>query len=250
MRAPLVAVVVCVLWAPALVRADERAEALALIDKAIKAMGDPDQVAKLQVATWKVKGSAQEDGQQVDLTIDGTSQGLTKHRLEFEANAGGAQQRILIVINGDNAWAQVNGMMRDVPKEVIPSVTNLFHTLRACQAPVLLKDPVYTLAPLGEVKVGDRPALGLRASHKDFRDVELYFDKEKGHLLRCILRLPNMPNGQDVEWEVLFGDYKELNGIKHFTTATFSHDGKKVFTLEVTEVKSAGKLDESTFAKP
>jgi len=41
-----------------------------------------------------------------------------------------------------------------------------------------LKDKAYTLAPIGEVKVEDRPALGLRVSRKGNRDINLYFDKK------------------------------------------------------------------------
>jgi hypothetical protein len=42
----------------------------------------------------------------------------------------------------------------------------------------------FTLATLGEIKVEDKPALGVKVSRQGPRDVDLYFDKRSGLLVR------------------------------------------------------------------
>jgi hypothetical protein len=106
------------------------------------------------------------------------------------------------------------------------------------------------LAPLGELNVGDKPGLGVKITHKEHREMDLFFDKETGLLRKLGIRLPDMPGGQEVEWEFLFSDAKEFGGVKHFTKMTLQRDGKKLLTMEVEEVKPQEKLDESLFAKP
>jgi hypothetical protein len=57
----------------------------------------------------------------------------------------------------------VKEMVREAPEGVLP----------------MMKSGVYALH-LGDVKVGDKPALGIGVSHKNHKDVSLFFDKETG----------------------------------------------------------------------
>ena len=44
----------------------------------------------------------------------------------------------------------------------------------------LVKDKGYELALIGEVKVEDKPAIGVRVSVKGQKDINLFFDKQSG----------------------------------------------------------------------
>ena len=57
-------------------------------------------------------------------------------------------------------------------------------------------------------------------------------------------------SGKEVTQEVLYSDYKEVDGIKHPMKITINRDGDKCLDGETTDLKLVEKLDESEFAKP
>jgi hypothetical protein len=231
-------------------RADEQAEGLALLTRAIKAAGGEEKLAKLQTITWRGKGTSEVNGQQGFTISDAAAQALDKHRLEMEFSLGGIGKRGRYIVNGDKVWVQENDFAAEFPKKGAPIIIGVLRALRLAQLLTPLTDKAYKLSPLGEVKVGDRPAVGIRVTHPEQRELDLFFDKETGLLSKCGMRVPYRLDGQESDLEFWFGDAKEFDGIKHFTTMTVHHDKKKVFVLEVSEVKPQEQLDESLFAKP
>src|SRR5262249_33931770 len=103
---------------------------------------------------------------------------------------------------------------------------------------------------MGEVQVGGRPAVGLKASAKDRPEVNIYFDKETGQQVRMDLQVKDMPGGVEATHEFLFSEPKEMDGLKHFTKVVLNRDGKKLMEIELAEVKGDDKLDPSLFEKP
>jgi hypothetical protein len=231
-------------------QADDQAEGLALIDKAIKAAGGEDKLTKLQSVTWKAKGRVEDDNAQITFVLEGTMQAVDKHRLEAEATRDGMTMKGVLILNGEKAWQQDNNRNEEVPEEVAKLITGVFRALRSAQLLTPLKDKAYKLSPLGEVKVGDRPALGVKIMHAEQREFDVFFDKETGLLSKCGMRVPDRPGGQEVDWEFLFSEFKDIEGLKHFTTITMQREGKKLFVMELSEVKPQEKVDESLFAKP
>jgi hypothetical protein len=114
---------------------------------------------------------------------------------------------------------------------------------------VPLKDKAFTLAPLGEVNIDKRPALGVRVSSKGHRDVSLYFDKRTALLAKTEARVKD-DDGQEVTEETYSSDYQEVQGTKQAMKFTIKRDGKPYLEGEVTEYKLSESLDESMFAKP
>src|SRR5947199_8063195 len=109
----------------------------------------------------------------------------------------------------------------------------------------------FKLTPLGEVKVGARPAVGVRVSHEGRRDINLFFDKEKYHLLKVERTVKDfMAGGQEVRQETAYGDYKDVEGIATAHKFDIKRDGKDYVDGEMTEVKLHEKLDDSLFTKP
>ena len=114
-----------------------------------------------------------------------------------------------------------------------------------------MKDKAYTLTPLGEVKVGDRPAVGVKVSSKGHRDVELYFDKDTNLLLKSQTRVKSREQeGKEMDQESLYADYKDVDGAKVPMKVTMNREGKVYVESESTDVKPVDKLDDSTFGKP
>jgi hypothetical protein len=229
-------------------RADDQANAKAVIDKALKAMGGEAKVAKFKAGTWKGKATAQEGGNEIVLMNEGTWQGTDKLRLDAEITAGGQTEKVQAVINGDKGWTKIRDMVREAREGDLPMVKAGLYALRMPQLLPDLKGKEFTLSNLGEVKVGDKPALGIGVSHKDHKDVSLFFDKETGLPSRSEVRSSDS-SGKEITIEYLYSDYKELDGVKHPMKIAIKADGKDI-VLELSEIKSKEKVEESEFAKP
>ena len=113
----------------------------------------------------------------------------------------------------------------------------------------MLKDKAYTLAPLGEIRVNGRPAIGVKVSAKGQTDIDLYFDKTSMMLVKSA-RWSLTPTGKEVNLEILYSDYKESAGVKQPMTHRLLHDGKKFIDMEVAEIRLVDKIGDEEFAKP
>ena len=114
----------------------------------------------------------------------------------------------------------------------------------------LFQDKALQLSPLGEVNFEGRPTLGIRVSSKGHRDVNVYFDKENGLLIKLESRAVDLGSGQEVSQEKVFSDYKVIDGIMRPRKVVIFQDGKKLLDVQVIELKFLDRLDDSVFAKP
>src|SRR5262249_46478577 len=147
-------------------------------------------------------------------------------------------------------WLKMGEQIQDAPQEIRDVLRQVLFALRLTHRPLSLRDKALTLTPLGDAKLGDRALVGMRVAHKDYRDVDLFFDKETGLMAKMTMQVKEPNNNQDTAHEFLFSDYKDFDGLKHFTKVTFNRDGKKLIDVEFSEVKAEEKLDESNFNKP
>jgi outer membrane lipoprotein-sorting protein len=237
-----------VLAVAAQARADDQADIKAVVDKAIKSMGGEAQLAKLKAATFKGKGNFQEGGQEITFAYDGALQGTDKYRMEMDATINGMNMKIVMVLNGDKGWGKHMDQVEDLPAEVRTIMTDALYAIRLPHVLPSLKDPAFTVSHLGEMKVGDRQAVGLHVVRKERRDVNIFFDKETGQPLKTEVRLTD-PQNKEIALESHYSDYKDFSGLKHFAKITFKADGKE-FVTELTEIQPQEKIDDSTFLKP
>jgi hypothetical protein len=240
MRIP--ALVFAALLIPAgLLRADDRADALAIVDDAIKAHGGADALAKAQSYTRKGTGTV-ELGKALSLTDELTVSlpDRTRHVIDVEKMA-----HIVAVLNGDKAWESSGGPATEVTALRAQELRDEAYLLWLATLTPLKKDGV-TLKPQKEIKVNDKPAVGVSVSSKGRPDATLYFDKES-HLLVKIEREANL-GGRKVDKEYLFAGYKEVDGVQLPTKLTEIVNGRKF--SEMTVSYKLHKPDDATFAKP
>ncbi len=223
-------------------RADDQSDARGLITKAIRAAGGEEKLAKYKAQTWTEKGTYYGMGAGVPYTGTYALQWPDKFKMEI-------QGVFTIVVNGDKGWTNANGSTQEMSKEQLEEQKQgLYNGWVATLVP--LKDKAYKVSFLGESKVGDRQALGVKVARKDHYDVNLYFDKETSLLVKSSTRLKEAMSGQEVEQEASYSEFKEVAGVKIPMKVSIKRDGKQFVEAENSDIKLAEKLDDSVFAKP
>jgi hypothetical protein len=232
-------------------RAEEKAGARAVIDKAVKAAGGADKLDKLKAETFKSKGKFYGLGEGIDYTADYAVQPPDKFRIKMEGEVGGNKFTFIQVVNGDKGWRKVNDDTMDLSKEEVAEVREELYADEVERLAPLLKGKGFELSSLGEAKVGGKPAVGVRVTHKGQRDVSLYFDKTSGLLVKSERTVKDlMAGGTEVKQETLFSGYKDVDGVQYPTKLVISRDGKKYVEAEVSDIKPGAKIGEDVFAKP
>jgi len=230
------------------IRAADETGVKAVIDKALKAMGGAEKVAKFKAASCKFKVTRDENGQQFTVEGEALWQGARQARLDAEVAEGGQTNKVGLVINGDKGWVKKGDEVQDAPEALLSTLKNAFYALRTPHQLPALKDAAFKLAPLGEQKINGKDAVGVSFSHKDHRNVSVFFDKESGLPVKSETRLSD-PNGKEITIEYSYSEFKEMDGVKQPSKITLKADGKD-FTIELSEIKAKDKVDDSEFAKP
>ncbi|MCI0376674.1 MAG: hypothetical protein L0215_03630 [Gemmataceae bacterium] len=225
------------------------ADAKDLVAKAIKASGGEAKLASLKTGICKAKANIQDGNMQISATLDATWQGWDQYRVNIGADIGGKSKNMLIVINGDKGWAKDldSGKVEPAPKEVVPMINGMLYALRMPHMLPALLDKEVKLSPFGEVKVGDRAALGVTVA-RGGKDAMLFFDMETGLVVKTEIRLTD-PQGMEKTFEFLYHDYKEAEGLK-LPTRVLTKVDKSEVVVEVSEVKAQDKVDAGQFAAP
>ncbi len=223
--------------------AGPREDALELIGKAIKAHGGEAAMLKLQHCTRKGEGIMMVVNTEqpfTDLLVISLPDRM-KHAVEIDRRS-----KVVTVINGEQGWTQSGGSVITMNKELRDEINEELYVW-ALATLVPLTKGAYDLAPLAEIKVDDRPAVGVRVRSKGRPESQLYFDKDSRLLVR-ITRQVRLA-GAVVEKEYLFRAFREFDGVRLPTRAIESLGARKF-----SELKSATydlrPPDESQFNRP
>src|SRR5262249_42136951 len=212
-------------------------ETKVIVDKAIKALGGEAKLTKAKAITWKGKGKFYGLGEQgIDYTGEWAVQGSRQFRVAIDTEIMGQKFRQPSVGNGDKGWIKNNDQVIEMDKDMLAEhQEQMFSNWVGFANPVALKDKAFELSSVGETKINERPAVGIRAVSKGHRDINLYFDKETGLMLKGEWRvkdLQGLQGGKEVTQEVFLSDYKEVDGIKQAMKAVLKWDGKPYVDAE------------------
>jgi outer membrane lipoprotein-sorting protein len=249
MRSTFLPLAVLFLFAPA-ARADDAADARAIVEKAVKAAGyKPGDKAKAM--TWKDNGKFTAGDLAMEYTGDWAFQGPDKYRFAVNGEFGGMKLTFLLVANGDKAWESALGMKEEVTGDKLEYVRNQVHNLNITSLRPLLADKEFELATAGEKDVSGKKAVGVKVTHGKHPPITLYFDKETGLLAKSETKVKDEFQGwKEVPEETYFSDYKESGGNKFFTKMKIVRDGKTMIETALSDQKLADKLDDKLFEKP
>jgi len=220
---------------------DEDAKMREIIARAIKAHGG-EILEKYKASVSKAKGRLLD----LEYTTETAFQWPDRSRTIAESRLG----KFVQVLNGDRGWVKLGDLSRECVKEELDEMREQLNAAQIAHLAVLM-DREYKLSPLGEEKIDDRPAIGVRVEHRGFRDIRLFFDKENSLLLKMETRIKDpLRGGEEVAAETLYSDYKDVDGVMTAHKVTIKYDGKTYIESEITEVKYSESLDDSVFAKP
>ncbi len=220
-------------------------DAKSILDKAIKALGGEEKLAKAEAFSMKAKGTVVFNGNENDTTSEVTVKGLDHFRREF----GNDQFHGVIVLDGDKGWRKIGDNSSDIEGDGVANEKRNIYLSVIPITLVPLKGKGFKYEAAGEEKVGDKPAVVLKITGPDGKDFTLSFDKESGVPVKQVAKVVGF-NGQEYTAETTFADYKDFDGIKKATKVEIKRDGEKFQVMEVTEFKVLDKVDPEAFAEP
>jgi hypothetical protein len=228
--------------------ADEEAEKI--LKKAIAAHGGAEVLAKNKnkAVTQKAKGHIHHFN--TDATIELFSAG-GKTKQVMQLTIMGMEINQIVCFDGKEMWTARNGKVEKSfsSKEELAAIEQQHHAVRAAGL-LYLQEKGIGLSPNGETTVEGKPAVGIRVSKKDYKDVNLYFDKESGLLVKIESMTFDLMSGGEVAEERTITAYQTVAGQKRPAKVNVVRDGMKVIDVEFTETNLVDKLDDDTFAKP
>jgi hypothetical protein len=236
-------------------RADDQATSTAVIERHLKAVGGEEKLAKIKAATWKDKGKFFGLGDEgIDYTAETSALGTTKRKMSIQGEVANEKFSVVIVVSGDKGWTKTEDEVEDMDKEELDEQKEqMFADWTAFINPSALKTDAFKLSPLGEIKIEDRPMIGVKATAKGRRDMNLYFDKETGLLRKTEWQVKDTDGnvgGGEVQQEVLLSEYKDFDGVKVATKVSVKWAGKPYVESEQSDFQFHDKLDDAVFAKP
>ena len=226
-------------------------EARAIVEKAIRAQGGEAKVAKLRTMRIKAEGTTDLVPGQPNLpfTIEDTWQMPDRYKTAISFQLMGKKFTQTQVIDGDKGWIRTNGQVQDMPKDAVAEMKEQRYAEDLDRLGFLSAKGI-EFSLLDEIKVEGKPAVGVLVTSKGHRNVTLFFDKASGWLVKREQRVLDPSSNKEVRQEVIFSDYQDKGGLKHYTKIVALRDGKKVIAARVTEVEFFEKLDAKVFAKP
>jgi hypothetical protein len=132
----------------------------------------------------------------------------------------------MLVINGETGWIRHGGKTGDAGKQMVTFYKNLLSALRLPQLLTELHEKVFQLSPLGEMKIDNVEAVGIKIGHKDYKDASIFFDKKQGFPVKSEIVL-SQPPSKELAVEYLYSDYKDFDGVKLPAKILIRFDGKE-----------------------
>lgn len=230
-------------------RADEK-DAMAIVDKGIKALGGEEKLTKAGAYSVKSKGTISFGGNESEFTSHATHQGLDHYRSEFDGKFGDNDVKGVTVVSGDKGWRKFNENDSELDGDALVNEKHRINMQAIPTTLVQLKGKGFKIESVAEEKIGDKPAVGIKVTGPEGKDFKLYFDKNSGLPVKLVATVAGFGGGEEFVQETTLSDYKDFAGIKKATKISSTCDGEKFVDVEITEFKVLDKVPPETFTQP
>lgn len=153
-----------------------------------------------------------------------------------------------VIVNGDKGWMTVNGQGKELSAKELAEAKEQMYAEWVCRL-ITLRDSDCVLQAMDETKIENRPVQVVNVTRKGRRDVNLFFDKQTGLLVK-MEHIVRDHQGLDSSQEVVFIGYRDTSGPKHWSRIIVFNDNKRIFEAELAEVRFPERFDERLFQKP
>jgi hypothetical protein len=232
------------------VSADENTATKAILDKAVKALGGEETLAKYQAATWKFRMKSSVAGRVTESSGEEALQWPGCYRGELETRG----LRRLLILNGEKGWTKDSSGIQDTDERGMKIHRRKLYSRWIPVVVLPLREKIFKLEHGNEEKVGERLTVSIKVTPPDNEAFGLYFDKESGLPIRIAME-PKV-KGTTAEWgsEEIYSEYKEVQGLKKAMKIVWNDltDDRKLAPVEfeISDFKFAEKLDRGLFNKP
>lgn len=225
-------------------------KAVAVVQKAIEAHGGAETLNKYKAATMKIEGQAAIMGLNVDITGDVSYAMPDKFKMVMNIDLMGQKLVIENIANGTAVKSTMNGMALPLPDAAKDELANNAIEQEIAMLTPLLNAEQFTLKSAADADVEGTKAAVVVVSGKRLKDreVKLFFDKEKGQLIKTQRTGLGQDSTSEVEEESFFSEFKKVDGILSPMKIQVKHDGEKFLTFTIKDLKHYETLDAKTFA--
>ena len=225
---------------------DSAVEIRTIIERGIQAHGGEKQLEKLSTP-WrsKVKGTAGK----LEITGEILQRSPTQSKISSVIHLGPIATEVVAVSNGDKSWRSLAGFTKEITGKDLEEMQDGGYRHRVRNLLPLLRDPGLELSLLPGAMVSNQPAQGIRVNSKGHRDVDLYFDKTTGLVVKTESRVLT-PDKPPVVLEQILSNYHDFDGLKMATRFTKYENGKQTSVEEYVDFTFVDHIDEHEFEKP
>jgi hypothetical protein len=223
-----------------------------VVDRAIKAHGGAATLAKYPAAIMTGKGTFYGLGAGMPFNGRWAVEGADKMKFTLDMTIQDKPFKIIEVINGKKGWVKIQDMeTMEMKKDQLDEEHEEIYAGWVATLAPLAQGKGFKLAPLGDVKVDGKDALGVKVEHPGHRDVNLFFDKKSGLLVKSESVIKDIEaGGKEMTQETLYRKYKTVEGLKQPTDILVNRDGKRYVEAEFTDVQLQQRLDDSELSRP
>lgn len=220
-------------------------EATAIINRAIRVHGGESALNRAQAGVRKCQGTVVVGAESESVPFSQVQEFNYPDKLRVKAEI---KQRgtTLSVINGNQGWYQAGGTVNEMGNAVKEEVRQeMFIWYLSTLTPLL--SGKYQTTTVGEGRVNNKLATGVKVSAVGQKEVILYFDNDSGKLVKIVnkIRFAGLP----VDKEYLLHDHKLFEGALLPTRVVETVDGRK-YTEAKDCVFEIRKVDDHIFTKP
>lgn len=227
------------------VRAEnDSAKAQQFVDRGIKAVGGAKALNRQKISVVKDKGLYYGMGEGLPYEGKYESSMPDKFRVEI-INV------FTIVIDRDKGWVSAAGNTVAMPAEQMAEQKKQMNTsFVTTLIPLAKPSRKYKLSLFGEAEVGCETCDGVTVASDKQRSVTLLFSRKTGMLRKSEYIVFSEELKKEVVEEVLYSDYRDVEGLKVAHKVEIKRDGKKFVESETQEIRFEKEADPSWFAKP
>ncbi len=249
MRSTVMLAAAFLLLLPKAAQTQPKDEARALIGKAVKVMGYDKEPAEFKGFRTKSKGTLEVNGMNLNFSQTVLIRMPNQFKDVMELDVNNMKIPVVTVFDGKKGWVQVNGKVMQLDDKVAAELKEVAGLIKIGRLTPLL-DKKYELTLIGDVKVENKPAVGIRVASEGAKDFSLFFDKQTGYLVKMERQSIDAATGQEVQEERVVRSYQDKNGRKIPHQVAVYRNGKKFLDAEVSEYELLNDVDAGEFDAP